>query len=728
MSAHNSDRKKFLNTIHKVLEGDNSLSKCCAVRALARIGAKDVTSKQQLIALLRDPDPDVRVDAAVALGEMRVGKAVEPLLESVTSDPDGEVRIQAVVSISKLGSKKAVDQLIQCVREDGYPELDLIVDDLEYAPCWEVQSQALNALGHIGDKRAAEAVIEFLQGDDYEDLQETGFRVLAQLDNPKTNRFLMEKLADGGRLARRRAARALGRSSELNGGQGDTEDVVPGLVEALLDEDSEVRIAAVQALGKCQNPAVAVSLAMLLNDPEPQVRQEVARVLGSIRRGYVVERLHALLDEARPETRRDIVQLLGEIGDPASHDTLVALLDTQDEDLLYEVMLALGKIGQPGAEQQIAEILANAANQYGVRVQAAFALGHMLKNTPAQEANSGEPEQITEDQPEADTAQEKSPQDILLEAAFDQKEQVAIAALSALVEADPKAAPAILTGLLKREIQPARNDEPCETDAPVRENPEIEKAIGKDPESSTLAAILARSEDTPARRQEEPEESGPDPRDGSGASANNTVLTHAAKLLGSISDPGPQAVAALMEAAETAPAELRREALIALGQVGGAAAMPVILLALEAGQLELRLAALEALERLGAGKAALSHLIKLLDDPEPAVRERTLGLLGSLEGVKINGELIRVLDDTDMAVCRAALRAFSGEFQSPELQQKLLDLVFRFSGELRQDVGAVLQSSGSCMARSSLQDMLDDPEHEDQHWICVDVLAAAFAD
>ena len=137
-----------------LLELDNSLSRCCAVRALGKLRVANATIRQRLIELLRDPDPDVRLDVVVTLGELGASEAVDTLIEALLGDPEGEVRIEAARALAKLRSPTAVDALIRCVREDGLPQLDLSVDDLEFGDSLEVQGQALEALGRIEIGRA----------------------------------------------------------------------------------------------------------------------------------------------------------------------------------------------------------------------------------------------------------------------------------------------------------------------------------------------------------------------------------------------------------------------------------------------------------------------------------------------------------------------------------------------------------------------------------------------
>ncbi|GAG90135.1 unnamed protein product, partial [marine sediment metagenome] len=263
-----------------------------------------------------------------------------------------------------------------------YPQLDQLVDDLEYSSCWEVQSQALNALGEIGDPSATEAVIELLEQEEYSDLQEAGFQALIRLGDERGKAFLLQQLKNGGRLAKRRAAQALADTvkQSMDGGQM-SEELVAGLVSALTDAESSVRISAARALALSGNPLVMVSLTLLLNDPDLEVRGEVSKLLGQVKGREIVDRLHQLLNESKLGQIKQIAKVLGEIGDPASVAPISALLDSADGDLLYEVICALGNIGVLGPENKLAKVLLNTRHHASIRLQAASALGRILKQS-----------------------------------------------------------------------------------------------------------------------------------------------------------------------------------------------------------------------------------------------------------------------------------------------------------------------------------------------------------
>jgi HEAT repeat protein len=681
------------------------------------VDGREGESRKRLIELLMDPDPDVRTDAVVTLGRMRVSEATEALLYSLENDPDGEVRVEAVKALSGIGSRAAVEPLIRCLQADGYPELedDGMADELPYAACWEVHGQTLDALGKLGDGRATDSVIALLENDEYADLQERGFRVLAEISNDRAREFLLTRLESDAPLARRRAARALAALSRPGTeSQELSSEIVNRLTTALVDRDPGVRINAARALAASNNPLVVVPLTMLLTDPETEVRREVAAVLGRMRGGEIIERLHGLLDDSDPQVRREAAQVLGEIGDPASSPYLTPFLDSEDEDLLHDVIGAIGEIGVTGSESKLAEILADQEAHFTVRVQAANALGRLLRTGAGQDQDEdGSP---------------LDPNAILTQAAFDASDAVCQAALKALVDIDEENAAATLSKFLRS--RPSATETSSATDsASNRDEDHVEQEIpqefhrliaGHDATTSTLAAMM-----TPVVEEAPPVAEAP--QDDQQAAPSNAVRVLAARLLGGLPAPGTQAVRDLMEAYGQGDEELRREIIVALGRIGDQVALPAILQGLGAEEHAIRSAALDALEGFPGVSAADDHLVELLADEDPYIRERAVQIIGAMKSPAALGALPPMLSDSDRAVCRAALRALPGDMKSEELTARIFELMFTFSAELTVDAAAALRRMDDWGSASRLVAMLDDPKQEEFHWICIDALAEMFA-
>ncbi|MCP4432930.1 MAG: HEAT repeat domain-containing protein, partial [Gammaproteobacteria bacterium] len=243
LNTHAIDGSIVVDALHEVLKRDETVARCCAINALQKMNANDEQSSELLTNLLLDQDYDVRTEAVVALGKMQVEQAALPLLENLEKDPEGEVRIEVVKALAKINSPQTVERLIRCFKEDGYPELDYQIDDLEFNACWEVQSSLMDVLAEIGDSRAVDPLIEVLEEDGYEDLQESGFRALAKLSGDRARNFLLKQLKQGAAIARRRAARALADLPELqNASDSNYQQILTGLTKALKDSDPGVRI------------------------------------------------------------------------------------------------------------------------------------------------------------------------------------------------------------------------------------------------------------------------------------------------------------------------------------------------------------------------------------------------------------------------------------------------------------------------------------------------------
>ncbi len=714
-----------------VLERDNSLSRCCAVRALGRLQVDDRETLECLIALLHDPDPDVRLDVAVMLGGSGQNKAVPDLVESLLNDPEGEVRIEAARALAKLGAPQAVEPLIRCLREDGLPQLDLSIDDMEFGDSLEVQSQALNALGDIGDPRATTPVVEILSDPDYEDLQETGFEVLSKLDDSRARAFLLEQLAGGSKpLARRRAAHALGALAHSDSKSEGPGAVVLALINALLDVDPTVRISAGQALAEVKHPVVTVPLTLLLTDLDSQVKVAAADILVRTHAPGVVERLLEMLSDAGLELKVEITRLLGDSGDPKTVPVLRNLLTTEDERLRYQVVTALGALGRPGVERDLATILQDPKIHANTRARAAAALGRIAGVT-----------QLEADGCDADTVLEHEKVLEALECAvFDRNQAVALAALTGLVELmTPEKAVQLLSDLLRRvkvDVQPenpaltepeddATDSVESKSEGTVAADPLRELVGGHTAQSSTLAAILSASDDA--------DPPSPHPEVGAGKPVPapvGSVQVLAAGLLGEYPDAGSISVPVLVEALKGASERLTREVLLALGRIGDIAAIEPVLRCLESDEEQVRLAAIDALVGIGKGLESPvlnAALVRLLDDPGATVRDWAVRALADAGGEMAGLHLPRMLADEDRSVCRRAMAGLTPAMGGPQLSRQLQANLFRFSAGLRHEAAATLRRLNDSDSTTWLLDLLREDEQEAFHWICIDALGEIHA-
>jgi len=214
-----------------------------AAEALAMIGPPSVDS---LIDALQHPDGDVRWKAAIALGEIRDPRAVNPLIRCL-SDKDRFVIGRAALALGMIG-KPAVEPLIRALQEgDG-----------------NLRWGAAIALGKAKDPDAVEPLIHAL-ADKYENVRAEAVSSLAAIGKPAIApliRFL--KYADG--TARVELMNALG---ELQ-----ANEAIEPLIQLLEKGDEVERRAVADALDAILTPSVELLMKRLWNGEGRETRRE----------------------------------------------------------------------------------------------------------------------------------------------------------------------------------------------------------------------------------------------------------------------------------------------------------------------------------------------------------------------------------------------------------------------------------------------------------------------
>lgn len=157
-------RLDFLGLQEKLIDMDPAVRKA-VVMELIQYGADAV---DPLIALLMDPDADVRVHAATALGWVGGQDAVQPLLVALQDDVI-QVRRYAARALCWVVDETAVDGLIAALGDaDSY-----------------VRCYAARALGWSQDPRAIRPLVELFHKDASSDVREYALTALDDLGQPR---------------------------------------------------------------------------------------------------------------------------------------------------------------------------------------------------------------------------------------------------------------------------------------------------------------------------------------------------------------------------------------------------------------------------------------------------------------------------------------------------------------------------------------------------------------
>ena len=192
-------------------------------------GARAAVSN--LVKLLQDEDPAVRVSAAVALWRIQRHPKSIPALESMLRNRDGSTAYLAAVALGDLGAQaeRAVPGLVAAV---GHSD-----DDTRRAAAY--------SLGRIGAIAIPAIRGALAHGDDRTKCQ--AVEALGWI-GPAAVGPLIDALVNPNPPTRRSAARALGRLGAA------AKEAEPALVKAVNDPQAEVRDAAAEALRQIRSP------------------------------------------------------------------------------------------------------------------------------------------------------------------------------------------------------------------------------------------------------------------------------------------------------------------------------------------------------------------------------------------------------------------------------------------------------------------------------------------
>lgn len=127
---------------------------------------------------------------------------------------------------------------------------------------------------------------------------------------------------------------------------------VPALVKALDNENDDVRIQAISALGNVRQHVDLAVWRNALQDSHPNVRWYAARAIALSKTPATVDALIPVLQDPDMKVRIEAAKALGEIGDIRAIEPLIDALPNGQMDLplKYAIGMALAKFGEPSVK------------------------------------------------------------------------------------------------------------------------------------------------------------------------------------------------------------------------------------------------------------------------------------------------------------------------------------------------------------------------------------------
>ncbi|HSB11266.1 MAG TPA: HEAT repeat domain-containing protein, partial [Blastocatellia bacterium] len=315
--------------------------------ALQVLALSGVDAVEPLMECLSEPDVDLRIYAAHALGEQHDARAIPALLHAL-EDPDANVRYHTIEALGTLRAADAIDALLAVIESGDF----------------YLAFPALDALTKIGDSRVAPRLVSLLED---EMLRVPTAEALGQLGDEETVAPLVALLNKPGAPARvisQALAALYDRHEHLYKEGSYIADLVrsfagPIGAQNLLDTLNETNEDGLRGLalvlGWMEGEAVERALTSLLG--KATVRKEVVEAL--VRYGERVTKL--LIEQLGSEdldARQAAVIALGRIGDSRAVAPLVRVLTTDDE-LVIAAAGALAKIGDRRAFEALIGLIAH---------------------------------------------------------------------------------------------------------------------------------------------------------------------------------------------------------------------------------------------------------------------------------------------------------------------------------------------------------------------------------
>jgi HEAT repeat protein len=301
---------------------------------------------EPLVQLLADDAPNLRMHAALALGELRATSAV-PALVRALDDADDNVRFHAIEALGRIGAPESIDALAAIAAGDDF----------------FVGFAAVEALSKADDARVAPLMVRLL---DQELLRPAVVATLANVGDEDSAaplaRVLNEPGAEAGSIAAA-LVRIHSRYEQAFGAGSCVVDAVrdalePGAIEALtgaVGQGGADRGAMVTVLGWIGAPAIDV-LIQLLADPD--LVEPAMAALTTIGKGSVPALLRQL-EDGSPAVRAAAAAAVGTLDDRRAVPALIAALDDADADVVAASAGALAGLADESAVDGLLAVFAH---------------------------------------------------------------------------------------------------------------------------------------------------------------------------------------------------------------------------------------------------------------------------------------------------------------------------------------------------------------------------------
>lgn len=261
--------------------------------------AVDKSVLQALAEALRDPEGDIREQAALAIGILN-GRGVVKELVGALQDPDADVRGAAATALGKVGT-----------REDGRGLVPLLADESSGA-----RNRAMKAIGVLRVKEAGPALRELFEANRRRELGVKALDSLSRIADPAQLELFRELVQDADTERRRIAVEGLGRVADAS--------LLPALKKDFQRErNDEMRLAYAFAITLLGDRAFLDTIVLGL--PSRLHGSRCRRYLMEMGKSFLAD-LYPYLSDPDEDVRAELCDILASLGDAQSIPMLRPLI------------------------------------------------------------------------------------------------------------------------------------------------------------------------------------------------------------------------------------------------------------------------------------------------------------------------------------------------------------------------------------------------------------------
>lgn len=319
------------------------------VRSRAATAVKHMKNKavEALTVAITDKNPDVRYWALLCLGALKDKKHL-PIVVPALKDQDHGVRIAALRALREIGDPSVCPQLFEALlqpseqirelvfeilKDFGTHSIPYLVDSLssEYRTSRALAAQALCDMG----SEAVYPLVEALESADKE-RKFWSIRILGELKEKTALPRIKELMSDPDseiRLAATEAVAAYRNSS-----------VIPLLLEKFIDPVWVVRKKACEGVVSFTSEAVPYLLKALKSD-EQDIKYWSLRAIGGLRPAGVFKHILSLFRDPAWPIRKTASDVISQYGEAVLNDITPLAGERNDPEVRYWVLRSLGRIG-----------------------------------------------------------------------------------------------------------------------------------------------------------------------------------------------------------------------------------------------------------------------------------------------------------------------------------------------------------------------------------------------